>query len=322
MKIHLIRSDEISKDRFRTIYELVNQFVGPVKFVALDEDIRERRANEEESEVTPDEVSRLEPKTRESLFGICESFRKKYRIKADDAVVLLTDYPNQFNWFSAWDPSNKRNFFVQTSYWEYFTKLDSSYPIVYELISIPLYLALCKTNEELLSLAHHEPKEWGCPFDLCANKIDIQRKLHSGDICPECRKLMIEKNTDPFLARQFFAAVGKVREQLLFNERLCFTKQPSRLTVSLPRRNLVFNDLGNFSIHLGPKELAVYVFFMNHPEVNDLREVVNFKNEIYSVYKYHAKRGVLANIGATVDSLVNNEANAMGEVISRINKKI
>ncbi|MFA5816905.1 MAG: hypothetical protein WC865_14945 [Bacteroidales bacterium] len=43
---------------------------------------------------------------------------KKYRIPADEPVVLLTNYANEYNWFSGSDRSGKLNMFGQTDLWE------------------------------------------------------------------------------------------------------------------------------------------------------------------------------------------------------------
>ena len=56
--------------------------------------------------------------TWKELFSRCEEYRHNKKVKDNDAVVLLTDFDNEGNWFSSWDPGGGRNFFIQTSRWD------------------------------------------------------------------------------------------------------------------------------------------------------------------------------------------------------------
>lgn len=324
MKIYLIRSEELSKDKFRTIVELIQNFNGPAKFIEQKEDVKVTTVDKK--------LSKEELKTLswDEMFSVCEDFRKKHRydnfkIKDEDAVVLLTEHLNEYNWFSSWQPSSRRNFFIQTSMWEYFSNWenyslsDSSYPIVYELIAIPYYLEFYATSDELIKAAHREPKDWGCILDMCENKTDILRKFHSGDVCPECRKMIEDKGAEPFFMRQFFTTIGMVREQILNKSRQKYYSEPPTLLINIRQRNLYFPSLGNFSIHLSPKELTIYLFFLKHPEVTSLTAMEGYRNEIYNLYRATTNETEIAKIRNTAMSIGDN--NNTRSVITKLKEK-
>ena len=329
MNIYLIRSEELSKDRFRKIFDLINKKKGTVVYKAQPEDLKFEEENEKKNS------EKLEVKTWESMFLICEKHRKthnygKNKILADDVVVLLTDHPNELDWFSSWlpgDTGNRRNFFVQTSMWESFvewnnfTLSDSRYTIVYELISIPLYLSLFETNKDLVNAAHLTKMEWGCPLDMCEDKRDVLRKYHSGDVCPRCKQLMEEKKIDPFLANQFFETIRTVRELFLLKERLWCLRSPSKLKLDLVKQLLVFTDLADFPLYLPAREWALYNVLINHPEVSDFSQLKDYKDEIYELYRPHSSEKTITEIKNTSDSIISDKK-VFTEIVSRINKRI
>ena len=310
MNIYLIRSEELSKDKFRTIVELIKNFNGPAKFIEQKEDVKETNVDKK---LTREELRTL---SWDEMFSVCKDFRKKHRfdlqVKEEDAVVLLTEHLNEYNWFSSWQPDNKRNFFIQTSMWEYFSNWenyslsDSSYPIVYELIAIPYYLQFYASNDELVKASHREPQVWGCILDMCENKSDVLRKLHSGDVCPQCRKMIEDSGADPFFMRQFFTTIGMVREQILKKSRQKYYSEPPTMHINIRQRKLYFPSLGNFSIHLSPKELTIYLFFLNHPEVTSLDALENYGDEIYKLYRTISNSPEIAKIRNTAMSISDN----------------
>lgn len=331
MKIHLIRSEEISKSRFRTIAEIIGKFKGPIDFNFLREDISEdsEDISEDSLNVADREVFAESDNIRKYalqrqpwylLFGHCETFRNENKIKSDEPVVLLTDYGNERNWFSSWEPSGKFNFFVQTSMWDTFIEAESCYPIIYELATIPLGLATCKNLQELEEMAHQTPR--GCAFDFCQNKSDVQLKLRTGDICPDCREQLVHKNIDPAIARQVFAILDGIRSQMLFRERFSITKQPSRIEVDLVQRKLQFTDIGNVSVKLDPKEMTVYHFFLAHIEGVNFSYMPDFKEEIRLLYKRHTSTSSIATIENRVKAIVENSDDTLSGLITHINGKI
>ena len=149
MKVHIIRSEEVSKRMVKTIAEIVLKTEGPVKFIFQDE----TQNDEDENEVV-DTVGfnhKVLPWT--ILFGYCDQFRAEKSISDKELVVFLTDHYNERNWFSSWE-DGKLNFFIQTSRWDKLIEAESCYPIIYELVTIPLFVSTCKSLAEVEAMAH------------------------------------------------------------------------------------------------------------------------------------------------------------------------
>lgn len=317
MKIHVIRSTEVSYDRFDTICEIINKVKGPVQFV-IDKNIKA----EQKIDDSDDFDYRLAVLPWKTIFGLCDIYRKENGVKDEDIVVLLTDYRNSKRWFSAWDESGKKNYFIQTSNWDFFVDSDSCYPVVYELASVPLYFSLCETPDDLLKLAHRDPK--GCPFDFCGDKKDVILKLRTGDICQECREIMIQNNFDPAVARQIFSIFDNIRSQMLFKERFSVTQQLSKIEVNLPKRELKFISIGGITVKLNPMEISVYQLFISLSPDQGIafNYMVDYRDKIRELYKRHATTAEIALIESRVNAIVENSDDTLSQLISRINKKI
>ncbi len=219
MKIHLIRSSEVEPHQFTAIYDLIRQYPGPVQYI-IHENPVEYSIDELEVEIWEEErIGREIMLSDEIMFSLCEEHsityvgwdsifdhcnesRRKYRIPDKEPVVLLTDHANEYNWFSGSDQSGKLNMFVHTGMWDRFTFPDFRYPVVYLLAAIPLRLSMYDSFSESVKNYHQEPR--GCMNDYCQDKKDIQLKLRTGDICPECRKRIHDRNVDNHLVAQVF----------------------------------------------------------------------------------------------------------------------
>jgi len=333
MKIYMLRSKELSRERFRTIYELVNSFDGPIKFIVQKENTK--YIDDDDTEENHDEVKEkeenadLEEYTDEHgeiilpwsyIFGKCQEFRKENRIKKEELVVLFTDYKNKRNFFSAWDPSGIRNFFITTSMWGLFTDADSQYPIISELASLPLALAAFDNMEEMEKWGHEKPR--GCAFDYCKNKTDVRLRLRTGDICPDCNDLIKRRGIDSAVAKQIFKIFDVVREQALYRDRFSIVREPSRLNVNMIRQELIFTDIGNTSVHLGPKEMTLYCLILNHSDGIYFKEMIDHKKELITLYKKFSNYAEIAILENRVKALAENKEKILSELVSRINRKI
>ncbi|HOX76311.1 MAG TPA: hypothetical protein PLB27_16450 [Bacteroidales bacterium] len=326
MKIHLIRSEEVSKDKFRMIVSIVKQSVGPIEFIVRDEDISREDGEENDPAVADQEsgevAKHLVRRPWSELFKRCEQYRElNNKVKESDLVVLFTDYANEENWFSSWDESGKLNFFIQTSGWEDFVESEECYPVVYELATLPLFLSVCGSLKEVKAMAHYD-RPRGCPFDFCEYKTDVRLKLRTGDVCPDCTKKMIECNLDPAVARQVFKILDHIRSQMLFRNSFALTKQLSRLEVSTFHRELRFTDIGNQTVSLSAREITVYLFFLNHPKGLYFNYIPQHQDEIIDIYRKFSHEATIAAYANTLKSLIYNEKHTLSQVISKIKKKI
>lgn len=322
MKIHLVRSEEISTSRFGTIAGIIRQFRGPMEFCIMDEDISvEDHEEQDGDDVSDHRDHKPETLTWNALFGKCREFRENNLIKDDEYVVLFTDHRNERNWFSSWDPSGKLNFFVQTSEWELYIEGEPNYPVIYELVTIPLFALSGNNLDEIMEIAHDDPR--GCPFDMCGNKTHVRLRLRTGDICPECRERLIRGNLDPLIARQIFMMLDHIRSQILNRERLMLIG-PSRMRIIKSNLTLQFPDLGNISVRLSPKEITVYLFFFLHQEGVHMSRMSEYREDIRAIYRNFSSDAQLEGFNFTVDllSCMNGDTDRLSEAITNTNKKI
>jgi hypothetical protein len=316
MIVHIVRSEEVSKSMVKTIAEIVKKTEGPVEFKFQDEDLKDDDVNG-----VPDEAGlNHEVLPWSTLFGYCDQYRDDKNITDEELVVFLTDHRNERNWFSSWE-DGKRNFFIQTSRWDKLIEAESCYPVIYELVTIPLFVSTCKSLAEVEAMAHDKPQ--GCPFDYCRIKTDVHLRLRTADVCPEHRKLMIERKLDPMLARQVFAILDDIRSQIVFRKQFEMTKQLSRLRIDKFHHKLFFTDIGNLSVALSPREITSYLFFMNHPEGVRFSYMVDHKEEIRYLYRKFCSDANLTKFNSAIDSIIDTiNSNALSEIIASIKKKI
>jgi hypothetical protein len=347
INIHLFRSEELSPGRFNEIVTLITQFAGPGNFISGEETIswEKERVSQELREgediylkktftvknkmLFESSFHNFEPRMVFSLewdtiFSQCETYRKALKIPASDLVIILTDHSNNRNWFSAWDPAGKRNFFVHTGMWEHFIEADPRYPVVYELAAILLWVNTFSNHSELIKYAHDEPR--GCVCDMCMNKKQVSFKLRTADICPECRELLVSRNVNPEIVKQFFDITGSIRQHMLFRENYKLLKVPSRMEVDQPALRLNFPDLGKTFVKLSSVQMKIYRLFLNHPEGFSFADLIGddaLKNELKSFYSVSNKEQILlANSKSEYERLIYNLDDTLSQHISRIKKKI
>ena len=306
MKIYLYFSEEVERSLCESIYNRIKTQPGPIEYIWLEEPTGEIQIDE-----LVEAPKVLDVFTWEELFTRCENYRDEKnkritdekmkrikdgkmkrikdenRIKDEDVVVLFTDYKNARNFFSAWDLTGRLNFFVQTSDWEIIIESDPSYPIIYELASIPLAIAAFNGELEMEAWAHKKPR--GCVFDYCKEKDQAQLRLRTADICPDCRKLLIDKEIDSALARQIFETFDSIRTQMMFRTRFEITETPSYVEIDTRKRTLSFLNMGHLSFKLSPQEIAMYIFFLNHPEGVSYSGMVGYNGEMLKIYGSVAK---------------------------------
>lgn len=325
MELHLVRSPEFSRNRFSEIIDLVKCYKGPVNFISKEDLSRVEEPNGISDE-WDDTIQELPFVSWDALFGECQAYRKSKRPGKDNIVVLMTDRPNEMNWFSAGDESGQRNFFIHTGeyMWKGIIEADPRYPVVYELALIILQSIGFENHNESVEMAHHEPR--GCIFDMCIHKSDIHFKLRTADICPDCMNHFTARKCDPKIIRQVLDMMEGIREHVLFRSRYKIFRQPSRMVLNIPARRLEFTDLGGVSVKLSPSELRIYRLFFNHPEglsFDDLLDSREIRKEFFGYFSPAGPNEVLlAAARNDCDRLLANEDERLTQHISRIKRKI
>lgn len=92
----------------------------------------------------------------------------------------------------------------------------------------------------------------------------------------------------------------------------------SRLVITRDYRFLLPDY--NKEIIMSPLHKAVYMLFLNHPEGIEFKHLVDYRTELYEIYKRTANRMDLLQIMKSIELLTNPLDNAINEKCSRIKK--
>ena len=345
MKVHLIRASGYPLEDFNNVVNLLRKHRGSIEFVPSEpivlpdpdniKTIKDRKEfekkemplmsmNNESRNISGFYDISFPHKetvyTWKQLFGICKNFRKENKIPQDDHVILLTDQSNEHNWFGSYDESLK-NYFIQTNHWGYFfgNDLDSRFPIAYELAAWILRSMMFRTQVETLNALHKEPR--GCMMDFCKQKTQIILKMRTGDLCQDCMKILTNRDVNRSHARQLFTIMDGIRDNLLFRQRSILLMENSRMEIRGLNKRVYLTDLGDLEINLNPKERALYLLYLNHPEGITRSHLVDHKVELRSYYAMFSQQPSNDLIDEAISRLTDVTDNNMNEVMARIRTK-
>lgn len=345
MKVHLIRASGYPLEDFNNVLNLLRKHRGSIEFVPSEpivlpdseiiktfEDPSEFEKKEmpriaflNNSNSDDDSLSNSFPHketvyTWKQLFGICTDFRKENNIPKDDHVMLLTNESNEHNWFGSYDESLK-NYFIQTNHWGYFfgNDSDSRFPIAYEVAAWILRSMMFRTQVETLNALHNEPR--GCMMDFCKDKTQIILKMRTGDLCQDCMNILTNRDVNRSHARQLFTIMDGIRDNLLFRQRSILLLENSRLEVRGLSKRIFLTDLGDLEINLNPKERALYLLYLNHPEGIMRSHLIDHKVELRTYYAIFSQQPDNRSIDEAISRLTDVTDNNMNEVMARIRAK-
>jgi hypothetical protein len=333
MKVHLIKSKELSPSKYWEVIEFLNQHEGPVKFIPSEnpsefnpEDLVEIEVDEkhffEQHELMAENCMSYRPIPEkrieiswEGMFKECKRYRSEKKIPDDELIILLTDIANKNNWFAMIDPLNKNNGFVHTDEWDFYVKCPEIFPICYLIASKILQRKMFDNVKDLKANFHHEPL--GCINDFCQNKKQIILKLRTADICHDCLELLREKGCEMTIIQQVLAIMESVRVRILFSQNFKQNLQPSRLHIT-PEKKVFLTDYQNIEVRMTPLEKTLFLLYLNHPEGIYLHDLADHKNEIFNIYADLSGSGMLAEIHNRIDALTDVTSNSASEKISKI----
>jgi hypothetical protein len=350
MNVHLLRSPELKIDTYKNVLYLLQQFQGPMHFIACEEYYTEfenetqekiwlAKEDFEKSEVMYSQLNEASSafpsvslrkiifpytekrKTWEQLFAECDNYRKLKSLPEDDVVVLLTDIGNDLNWFGGVSTSMK-NYFIQTSNWEHFfgNNIDIRFPIAYEVIIWVMRFFMFDNRDELRAGVHEKPI--GCIMDFCKDKSQIILKMRTADVCESCMDKFVARDISPLYSRQFFDILDGIRNSMTFRGRSILLQQPSRLEIRGSSKKIFFSDLGGLELTLNPKEKAIYFLFLKYEEGISISHLCDYRNDIEALYHQFCNLPEKELIDRAIDVLINPLENDINVVLSRINRKI
>jgi hypothetical protein len=344
MKVHLIRSKNYNVEDFNNVLNILCKNRGSIEFVpsepivipdSVQEEIYDTKKDFETQKPFPmsivrnsiyasdEEISfphKRNTITWEELFNVCKNYRRDYFIDDCDHVILLNDVPNENNWFGCVD-STKKNYFVQTNDWDWYLgrSIDTRFPVAYEIVSWLLRSLMYKNQTEIISSLHKEPQ--GCMMDYCIDKTQIIIKMRTADLCPECLKVLENRDINRTYARQLFQIMDGLRENIMFRQRSQLLMQLSRMEIRGLSKTIYLTDLGDLQINLNPKERALYLLYLNHPEGIQRSYLIDYKDELRSYYAQISNQATNELIDVAINRLVDVRDNNMNEVMARIRSK-
>ena len=336
MKIHLISSSEVPEDFTDGVISLLRSINGPVEF--FKEDNKLRWQDDELADIDWEEEEYFHKKSSKlmsfdaefsmkssnivtwpDIFSKTTEYRKNNSIAEDEHIVVLTSHANEYNWFSAGNPNGSYEYFVHTGMWEKFFDCDPRFPVAYELISIPLQVAMFGSYTNLEENSHQKAR--GCVNDFCRNKKEIVLKMRTGDICQECVDLIISENVDPALVDQAFKVFDSIKSHMLFRERYKITRQPYRLEIRGNNKRFYLPDLSDAKISLSPMERAVYLLVLSHPEGIPISHFPDHQEELKRYYSSTSVEGSIVEINHRVSAICENQDNLLSQILTRIKRK-
>jgi len=293
MKVHLIRSEGFKMEDYNDVFNILNQYTGGITFVPSEPiilpDTDLEITFEEEDEVKGSVVTE-KVYAWEQLFDICNEYRSDKNIPNNEQVFLLTDQKNELHWFGAADERTLNNFFVDCSDWQdYFKGFDIRFPISYCIAGWLMRKVIFASKEEMEE-AVHDKESIGCLMDLCIEKKQIALKMRTADICDDCLSYSEKNDSNRVYMNQLMQIMDGVRSNLMFRDRSKYLRTNSRLEFRGMMHKMYLTDLGDLQVNLNPKERALYLVFINHPEGISRRDLVDYKMELLAYYDFFSSK--------------------------------
>ena len=345
MKVHLIRSKGYPIEDFNNVLNLLNKHRGSIEFVPSVPVILPESGIEEIYETKKDFEKKIPPPisysselnsihfeerisfphkanvlTWDQLFDVCNKYRKENFIPNEDYVILLNDIQNEKNWFASADHSMK-NMFIQTNDWDWYfgSGTDDRFPISYEIAAWLLRCMMFRSPIEVYENVHKSPR--GCMMDFCEDKTQIILKMRTGDLCMDCMQILEKRDVRRNHARQLFQIMDGLRENIMFRQRSVLLRQLSGMEIRGFSKSIFLTDLGDLQINLNPKERALYLLYLNHPEGIRRSHLIDHREELRSYYGQLSSHPSNDLIDLAANRLVDVTDNNMNEVMARIRSK-
>jgi len=298
MKATLFRGEDVNPETFDAVLQLLQAISGMNVFVGQGDPLP-----------LPDKT--VLPWS--DLFELCQNARIRHQIPADTFVFVLTEKPNQRNFFGYLDPANPRNGFVHAGDWERFIHCPSELPVAYHILALMVQKQMVNSETELASILHEQPV--GCVNDFCQNKREVILKMRTADICPTCMKRLTIQLTPPE-TNHVFELLESLRIKMLFAQNMRQHIEPSPLMII--ENKILIPAYGNLEIRMTPLEKTMYILYMRHAEGIHLTSLIEHKSELQEIYANISSLGSLEEMRQSIDDLCNALHNSASEKIAKI----
>jgi hypothetical protein len=248
----------------------------------IDEEIRKIRLEEKVDKSNTG-------KDFDYFFNRGQDIRQTLSIPNDELIVLLTGERNNRNFLGYIDDS-MLNAFVYTNGWNriYSNIVDTIFPIIYEIYCWILRANMFDNSTELYQSVHKDNK--GCAMDFCENLRDHSYKSRTNDICETCNDFLIQKLFREDIKQYIYKSLEKVRLSILRRNNGRTDVTNVELKDVDGTRQFIVPGYNDQIIKLEPLWKSIYYFFLLHSEGIASKDVINYRNELYKMYKYFSKR--------------------------------
>jgi hypothetical protein len=335
MNIHLIRTEEYTKEELFDVHDFLTHFSPPYRFhvkekpyvIPLEEELDiwnwdDPRMHKKQHFYTVSEsAAKYTPMhihSTENLFHLCNKYRAKHKLNDSDIVILLTEYGNELNWFSMGDPDNKGNIFIHTAVWDYYTGVDQRYAVGYQIVSALLKYQMFDSLEDALPHFHRMTR--GCMMDFCEDKKQISIKMRTADICGDCQQIIHAKTIPHAHVLYTLNVMEFIRKQMLHRSRYQYLQPRQALEIRGRLKKVYLPELGSKEVNLTIAERAVYILFLRHEEGIRIAEIGNYRHEI-SALLHHLGNTDRETIERGINKLCEPASNSLSEKMARIRQK-
>lgn len=317
MNIHVLISKEVSSSIAEGLPELLKE-VGPMTF---------KFPKKYEVDFGDAEVL-----TWKELFDACAGYRSANNFPRTDLIIVVTDIPNQNNWFSAMDFNNTTHGFVHAGDWELYLESEPVYPIAYQMVALVLHKYLTYDEPDKMEERVHL-RPIGCVSDMNANKRDVSIQLRAADICTQCLAILTPKIGADMIG-QSLRIFNSIRSEMLTARNFLQNLPLSVIKVTGSGR-LLLMDNNEIDIKLSPIQKTLYIFFLYRNEEMHISKLADYREDLNAIYNIvddweksnddDAVKAGLMERHEAVDKITNalEERNGSANyTISKLNKKI
>ena len=270
---------------------------------------------------TPDQVLERMANAEDWFFETSKADRE------NSLVILLNPFGNYPNYFCGPSPERRNVAFIQTTHYATETLTARHIPVAYEMFASAMRFRAFNVPDYQDRFVHMTDK--GCMNDFFSDIKNIRLKILSADICEDCYSHIKSQTLNPLFIDHAFKGFEAVRAQQNSFTRARRERIILDLTTSV--RYLKFDSIGA-QVSLAPKEMALYKFYLNHPEGVAYSGICDHRDELYALYEEHyqqthsddsqvdqSERRVAIN--AVLDRWCMQDED-LTQTVSKINRKI
>jgi hypothetical protein len=142
--------------------------------------------------------------------------------------------------------------------------------------------------------------------------------MRTADICPSCIKKLDDSGIEKALVKQVLQVLDDIRSAMTFRSRAEYFQTPSKLEVRGHLCKLYLTDLGNLEVRLTPRQRAIYMTYLSHPEGIAVAELPDHQEELAKYYGRFANVSDQEYIDRALENLLDIFSGTLSTEFSRI----